>query len=66
MEREKGKEEVYLPSFLDKIQKTSMELKVSQASQQEQIKDLLLSQKRHRNLQPPEWFLRLKMMSLAS
>ena len=48
-------------SFLERIEETMRKIMETQSQQQDQIRDLASNQKRERDLQPPEWFLRWKM-----
>ena len=47
--------------FLDRLETTIMNIQQRQAQQQEQMEQMILAQKREKELQPPEWFLRWKM-----
>ena len=45
-------------SFLERLEATIRSLEERQTQTQDQIKEIVLTQKREKELQPPEWFLR--------
>ena len=51
-------------SFLERLEATIRNLEERQSQTQEQIKEMVITQKREKELQPPAWFLRWNSKTL--